>query len=66
MLVWDIDESELRSALAGKDKSAFEAIVSGFASIQEAKARIEPFWKSTFPEDPNDIKVTVQGPEIAQ
>lgn len=65
-LVWKVDQSELQSALAGKDKSAFEAIVAGMPSIQEASARIEPFWKSTFPEDPADIKIKVDGPEIAQ
>lgn len=58
-LVWQVDANELRAALAGKDKSAFEAIVGAFPAIQEASARIEPFWKSTFPTDPAEIKVDV-------
>jgi len=65
-LVWKIDEAELQAALAGKDKSAFEPVVAGIPSIQEATARIEPFWKSTFPEDPADIQIKVEGPEIAE
>ncbi len=66
MLVWQVDQSEIQSALAGKDKSAFEAIVGGFPAVQEASARIEPFWNSTFPEDPQDIKITIKEPEMAQ
>ncbi len=58
-LVWDIDEKALTEALAGRDQTAFQNIVSGFPSIQEARARIEPFWKGTFPKNPSDIKVDV-------
>lgn len=65
-LVWHINVGELQAALAGKDKSAFEAIVGGFPAIQEASARIEPFWKSTFPSDPSDIKVDIEEPKLAQ
>lgn len=66
LLVWDIDEAEIKSALAGKDKGAFEAIVSGYPAVQEARARIEPFWKSTFPTDPEDIKIKIEKPAQAE
>ena len=39
-------------------------IVEGFAGIEEAHARIEPFWKSSFPEDPSAIKIKVKEPEL--
>lgn len=59
-LVWGVNVEELRQALAGKDQGAFEAIVGGFSSVQEANARIEPFWKKTFPTDPSKIKVVIR------
>ena len=63
-LVWRVDVAELASALAGRDESAFQMIVEGFAGIEEAHARIEPFWKSSFPEDPSAIKIKVKEPEL--
>lgn len=62
-LVWNIDSTALQQALAGKDQSAFQGIVTQFSGVQEAHARIEPFWKSVFPADPAAIKVNVTAPE---
>ncbi len=62
-LVWDVDSTALSQALSGKDESAFQGIVNGFPGIQEAHARIQPFWKSSFPSDPTKIKVTVLPPK---
>lgn len=59
-LAWEIPVSELQSALAGKDKGAFESIVATFPSIEEASAHIEPFWKSAFPSDPSAIRIIVE------
>lgn len=57
VLVWNVDAAALSAALAGRDQGAFQGIINGFASIQEARARIEPFWKGTFPAAAADIKV---------
>lgn len=57
VLVWNVDSAALASALAGRDNSAFQEIITGFSGIQEAKARIEPFWKGTFPASPSKIKI---------
>lgn len=65
-LVWNVDAAALAQALAGKDQSAFPTIESGFPGVQEARARIEPFWKTTFPADPNNIKVVIQQPQASQ
>lgn len=65
-LVWDVDVASLAKALAGRDETAFQTIVTGFPGIQEAHARIEPFWKNTFPRDPSSITVTVQSPKATQ
>lgn len=61
-LVWDVDTGALAAALAGRDQGAFQTIVKGFPGIQEARARIEPFWSSTFPKDPTAIQVEVVAP----
>ncbi len=66
VVVWDIDVSALTGALAGKDRGAFQTIVNGFSGVEEAHARIAPFWRSTFPGEALDIKVEVITPEAAQ
>jgi hypothetical protein len=62
-IVWDIDKDALAQALAGKEQSAFQAIVTQFPGIEEAHARIEPFWKGSFPADPKKIKIVVEDPK---
>lgn len=62
-LVSNVDKEALGKALAGRDQSAFKGIVANFPGIKEARARIEPFWKSAFPEDPKAIKIVVEAPE---
>jgi hypothetical protein len=62
-LVWQVDSTALSQALAGKDQSAFAMIESGFPGVQEAHARIEPFWKTTFPSNPADIEVIIEPPQ---
>ena len=61
-LIWKVDATALASALAGKDETAFQSIVQGFPPIEEAHARIEPFWKNSFPSDPAAIRITVEKP----
>ncbi len=62
-LIWSVDSESLGEALAGRDEAAFQTIVNGFPTIQEAHARIEPFWKSSFPADPSDIKIRITPPK---
>lgn len=59
-LVWSVDSAALAQALAGKDSGAFQTIVNGFSGIEEAHARIEPFWNNTFPANPSEIQITVE------
>lgn len=58
-IVWIVDTNALKTALAGRDQDAFQGIVNQFPGVQEARARIEPFWKHTFPTDPSSIEITV-------
>ena len=64
-LVWKVDALELAGALAGRDEAAFKAIVEHIPGIKEARVRIEPFWKNSFPADPSDIKVKIEEPSAS-
>ncbi|HVM73873.1 MAG TPA: hypothetical protein VMU13_03305 [Candidatus Paceibacterota bacterium] len=61
-LVWMVDTNALAQALAGRDQSMFQTTITGFPGVEAARARIEPFWKNTFPSDPNAIKIIVTDP----
>lgn len=61
-LVWNVDAGALAEALAGREESAFETIIQGFPAVEEARARITPFWKHAFPSDPSKITVAVEEP----
>ncbi len=65
-LVWQVDSIALAQALAGHDQNAFDTITANFPGIQEAHARIEPFWKTSFPTNPADISVVIQSPAASQ
>jgi len=65
-LVWQVDAGALAQALAGHDQSAFDTITAGFPGIEQANARIEPFWKTSFPTNPADIDVVIQSPTASQ
>lgn len=65
-IVWNVDVNALTQALAGKSSGAFQTIIQGFPGIQEANARIEPFWKGTFPDKPSDITVILSSPKPAK
>ena len=62
-LIWSLDASELSRALAGREEAAFETIVASFPTIEEAHARIEPFWRKSFPANPADIRIKVAEPK---
>ena len=65
-VVWKIDKTALSEALAGRDSDAFQTIVNAFPGIQEAHAKIEPFWKKTFPTEASDIKILIVETEARQ
>ncbi len=60
-LVWSIDSNALTQALGGREEAAFETVIQGFPSIEEARARIMPFWRKSFPEA-SKIEITVESP----
>lgn len=61
-LIWQVDAAMLAQALAGKEESAFQTIIGSFPGVEEARARITPFWQQAFPKDPAKIEIEVQEP----
>ena len=59
-IIWNVDSEAFAEALAGREESAFESIVKGFPSVEEARARIMPFWKHSFPTDPTKIEIRIE------
>lgn len=59
-LVWQFDKEALTAALLGKDKNAFETVISTFApAIEKAQASIRPFWKQTFPAEESKLGIVI-------
>lgn len=61
-IVFTIDSEALVNALLGREKSAFEAIVSSFPGIETAHARVSPLWTRSFPDDPDSLTIVVEDP----
>ena len=56
-LIWLYDEERLKNDLAGRDKGAIHTILSGYPSIERAEVIIRPFWRRSFPETIEEIKI---------
>lgn len=56
-LVWDYDQESLLNDLSGASKTALPAILGAYPAIERAEASFRPAWKSSFPDDPNKIKI---------
>jgi len=66
VLVADVDTNALKTALAGRDQNAFQTIVANFPGVESAKARIEPFWNTSFPTNTDEIEILVERPQNVQ
>lgn len=60
-LVWRFDQAGLKDKLLGTGKTGFQAIIDAYApAVDKAQASIRPFWKGTFPTDPQKLDIVVQ------
>lgn len=57
LFVWEYNTTNLTKDLAGLPKTAITNVVKAYPGIDMAKAHITPFWKRTFPENPEEIIV---------
>lgn len=56
-LVWTYDKALLQKNLAGKRKNDLKRILSSYPGIKEMRAEIRPYWKQSFPNKLEKIKI---------
>ena len=56
-LIWEYDADKLAKDLAGLPKTAISNAITAYPGINRARVEITPFWKRTFPENPEDIEI---------
>lgn len=56
-IVWDYDQDKLREDLSGKNRTALSTVLSGYPAIDKAEATISPFWRNSFPNNPEEITI---------
>jgi hypothetical protein len=57
LLVWSYDADALRKDLAGIAKSALPSVLSKYPAIEKAEASIRPFWRRSFPDNADRIRI---------
>ncbi len=57
LLIWGYDVETLREDLAGLPKTAINNAITAYPGIEGARVSITPFWKRSFPEDPEEILI---------
>ena len=58
-LKWLFDEDELKEKFVGKSKKDVDSILQEFPSIDKAEVIVRPFWKKSFPDSLDKIKIEV-------
>jgi len=63
-VTWQIDVVNLKKDLLGKQSSMLNTIMSGYPGIKDGKATIRPFWRKTFPKQPDRIEIKIKNSSI--
>lgn len=56
-IVWQINNKSLKEDLAGLSEGEISSIINDHSSIRRIEADIKPFWKSSFPDNPEAIEI---------
>ncbi|MCR4311377.1 MAG: hypothetical protein NUV54_02310 [Candidatus Taylorbacteria bacterium] len=56
-VVWQFDERTFQDGLAGNSKDELVNVASKYPSILKADVVLRPFWKGSFPDNPQDISI---------
>lgn len=56
-IVSEFDAEKLQTDLAGKSKTSISTVLTAHPGIKSANVSSKPFWKRSFPEEPEDIVV---------
>ncbi len=57
LLVWRTDEVALKTDLLGKKQSEAANILKNYPTISSADVTLRPFWKSSFPTEPEKVAI---------
>ena len=57
-IVWTFDSEKMKADLLGKDKTAFNGVMSEYSGIEHGEVSVRPFWKRSFPTKLTDITIT--------
>lgn len=58
LIVWEYDAGKLKTDLVNKNRTAINTVLGGYPAIEQARAIIRPFWKTTFPSSLEKITLT--------
>ena len=56
-LEWTFDEEALREDFAGKSKDEAQMVLTEYRAIEDARVNLRPFWKRSFPNNPDRINI---------
>jgi len=59
--VWEVDKEKIKQDLAGKARKNLGSVLSTYQAVDTATVMLSPFWKRSFPKNPDKIIVKVQG-----
>jgi len=54
-IVWEVDQVAFKKSLAGLSKSSISTLILNYPSVRKMEADIKPFWKGSFPDNPDSI-----------
>lgn len=57
LLIWEYDTTKITTDLAGLPKTSLNNALSAHPGIDGGKVSITPFWKRSFPENPEEIMI---------
>ncbi|HEX2792244.1 MAG TPA: hypothetical protein VHO23_00815 [Candidatus Paceibacterota bacterium] len=60
-LVWKVDAAKIAGAVAGKTRDAAQLQLESLPEVGRALIVLKPFWKSSFPDEPEKVTVEVEG-----
>lgn len=61
-LLWVVDAEEVAETVAGKSKDAAGTLLLGLPEVEETRLIVRPFWRRSYPQDPEKIEVEVADP----
>ena len=62
-LAWKIDVAKFTADLLGLPKSDFTSLLAAYPNINSATLTLSPFWRTSIPEDREDVKIMVNYPK---